>query len=181
MASVGRKLTVDEFLDQYEAVPGKHELIGGVPVNMAGSSRLHYIVARNTEREIARQLVGGPCQTFLDPGIAAEDSVLYPDVAVLCDPRDFTNLETERRFYFPSFVVEVLSPSTRSYDLNAKLQLYKAIPSLRGILFIDPTTEVFLWHLRTPGGWVEDFVPPPEELDLTAFGFALARAEMFAR
>ncbi len=38
----------------------------------------------------------------------------------------------------PLIVVEVLSPSTQSFDLGGKLQGYFALPSLRHYIILDP-------------------------------------------
>jgi len=181
MATLERKLSVEAFFNAYESVPGKHELIRGVPVCMSGGNRLHYLVAHNVQRALDRQTVCGPSQSMMNAAVAAEDSVLNPDIALFCDPRDFTDWETERRFYFPRFVVEVLSPSTRRFDLNEKLTLYRALPSLDAILLIDPVSETFFWHRRTDTGWIADFLAPPEELDTDGLGFTLTRADIFAR
>ena len=82
MATLERKLSVDEFFDAYESVYGEHELIRGVPVCMSGGSRLHYLVTRNVQRALDRQTAGGPCESMMDAGVAAEDPVLYPDIAL---------------------------------------------------------------------------------------------------
>ena len=182
MASIARRLyTAEEFLDEYSCVPGKHELIRGEVYNMAGATGRHGLVCTNVARTLGNQLAATSCRAFSEMGVAlADESVLYPDVSLFCDRRDLDQLD-ERRFRHPSFVVEVLSPSTRTYDLNEKLALYKDVESLRAILYIDPVSEVLFWHNRTKTGWRADWLTPPEELDLTGFDFTLPRADIFAR
>ncbi len=181
MATVARKLTAEEFFREYESAPGKHELIRGVAYNMAGGTGRHAIATANILIALGNQLAGKPCRALAEMGVAlADESVLYPDVAIFCDPRDLGAAD-ERQFRHPAFVVEVLSPTTRRFDLNEKLELYKALPSVRAILLIDPVSEVLFWHNRTETGWRADWLTPPEELDLAGFDFTLPRADIFAR
>ena len=182
MASVARRVyTAEEFLDEYACVPGKHELIRGEVYNMAGATGRHGMIVVNVLTALHSQMKSRHCRAFSEMGVAlANETVLYPDVAVFCDRRDLDRMD-ERRFRHPSFIVEVLSPSTRTYDLNEKLALYKTIEALRAILYIDPVSEVLFWHLRTDTGWRADWLTAPEELDLAGFDFTLPRADIFAR
>jgi Uma2 family endonuclease len=63
----------------------------------------------------------------------------------------------------PVLLVEVLSPSTASYDRGNTFAGYRTLPSLREVLFVDPearTCDLFrlgdkgLWELHptAPGG-----------------------------
>ena len=68
----------------------------------------------------------------------ADDTVLYPDIFVTCDRQD---LQTEMIFRAPTLIVEMLSPSTQSYDRSQKFALYRRLSSLREYLLIDPETR----------------------------------------
>lgn len=57
----------------------------------------------------------------------------YPDVQVVCDPNPGTDVFQDR----PVLIVEVLSPSTRLYDLDEKLNAYLMIPSLKCYLILE--------------------------------------------
>ncbi len=52
-----------------------------------------------------------------------------------------------KAFEDPKMVVEVLSPSTRTRDIEVKLPEYRAIESLEAILYVDPDDESM--HLET--------------------------------
>jgi len=57
----------------------------------------------------------------------------------------------------PSLVAEILSPSTRAYDLGVKRLEYQRIPSLRYMLFIDSTAVLALVYARGRDGvWPEE-------------------------
>jgi Uma2 family endonuclease len=77
---------------------------------------------------------GGPCEVFNSPfdvrlpknGEKDDDriySVVQPDVCVVCDP---SKLDERGCLGAPDMIVELLSPSTRKYDLNDKYRLYEA-------------------------------------------------------
>ena len=56
----------------------------------------------------------------------------------------------------PVLLVEVLSPSTRVYDLGTKLPVYKQIPSLQTILFIEQDKpDVTVMERQAPNQWIE--------------------------
>ncbi|MDL2299826.1 Uma2 family endonuclease, partial [Bacteroides sp. OttesenSCG-928-E20] len=75
----------------------------------------------------------GKCQVFSAPfdvrlpknGETADDkvhTVVQPDICVICDT---SKLEERGCLGAPNLVVEILSPSTRKFDLNDKFNLYQ--------------------------------------------------------
>ena len=50
-------------------------------------------------------------------------------------------------------VVEVLSPSTRKHDLDNKLPVYQAMPSLEHILIIEQSRPAVTHHSRSGAAW----------------------------
>ena len=74
-----------------------------------------------------------PEQIDLRVGVMAH--VFYPDLMVTCDKAD---LATEMIFRAPKVIVEVLSPSTQSYDRGLKFAAYRRLPSLQEFILIDP-------------------------------------------
>ncbi len=56
----------------------------------------------------------------------------------------------------PVLLIEVLSPSTRSYDFGTKLPCYKQIPSLQTILFIEQDKpQVMVMERQAPNQWTD--------------------------
>ncbi len=72
--------------------------------------------------------------------IVAADTVVRPDVQVLCGPVPQRHVETP-----PAVVAEVLSPSTRQRDLSVKLDLY-AEQRVPYYLILDPEANTLLAH-----------------------------------
>ena len=97
------------------------------------------------------------------PGSASPAGNLRrPDAGIDCGPFD-PDATTAAA---PFLVVEVLSPSTRAFDLFDKLDEYKSIPSLEHILLVDPELpEVRHWSRAPDGVWGQAVVAG---LDATA-------------
>jgi Uma2 family endonuclease len=84
-------------------------------------------------RQTANALQGKPCQPFIAPVDVlfprmneqddAVQTVLQPDVFVVCDPSKF---EPHAIRGAPDWVVEVLSPGSASRDHTAKRRIYEA-------------------------------------------------------
>ena len=123
--------TYGEYLHWPDDV--RYELIDGVPYLMAPAPTLdHQEVAGEIFRQLANALQGKPCRAFIAPvdvlfpksGEADEqvDTVLQPDVLVVCDP---SKLDRRGVRGAPDLVVEVLSPGTSSHDHVRKRRVYE--------------------------------------------------------
>ena len=123
--------TYGEYLHWPDDV--RYELIDGVAYLMAPAPTLdHQEVAGEVYYQLRQALQGKPCRAFIAPvdvrfpkaGEADEqvDTVLQPDVLVVCDP-----LKLDRRGVrgAPDLVVEVLSPGTSSHDHVRKRRVYE--------------------------------------------------------
>lgn len=114
----------------------RYELIDGKAFLMAPAPALdHQDIAGEIYRQVANQLDGKPCRPFIAPvdvrlprhdqgnaGDDAIDTVVQPDVLVVCDPA-----RTDRRGIrgAPDWVVEVLSPATAAHDQIVKRRIYE--------------------------------------------------------
>lgn len=148
-----RPMTADEFLEwgQYQEL--RYELVDGAPVAMTGARRQHDRVVMNALGLLFNSLRGKPCQPFTaDVAVRIPTgNIRRPDVGVDCGrfDRDATTADE------PFLVIEVLSPSTRAFDLFHKLDEYKSIPSLCHIVMIDPDQPEAIHWSRAPGlDWI---------------------------
>ena len=134
------RLSLDEFIAWENDQPGKHEFVRGEVFAMVGARRVHKLVMGNAFASLKRALKGMPCQAFLESAKlpTAAGDIFYPDVFVTCDAQD---LRTEQILRAPTVIVEVLSPSTQTYDRGLKFTLYRGMPSLRGYALVDPDTR----------------------------------------
>ncbi len=111
----------------------RYELIDGEAFLMSPAPLVeHQEIAGEVFRQLANQLDGQPCRPYIAPvdvrlprtdeADAAIDTVVQPDVLVVCDPG-----KVDRRGVrgAPDWVLEVLSPSTAAHDQIAKRRTYE--------------------------------------------------------
>jgi Uma2 family endonuclease len=179
MANVAQKLmTADEFLTFAEGREGKWELHDGVPVCMSpervGHSDYKYRVTRLFDDALAKSRL--PCRFIIDgPLVRISDLRCYqPDMLIYCGNRHPPEL---LEIPNPLIVVEVLSPSTASYDLRDKLRGYFQVASIMHYLIVDADQMLIIHHRRGEGDEIATrFVtegilrldPPGLELDVAA-------------
>lgn len=97
-------------------------------VDMAGASPEHSLVIVNFVSAIRKQLRNSTCYVFPDnvqykfKTTEGEDKAVIPDASINC------RIRSRRGNSFldaPRFVMEVLSPTTESYDRGEKMELYR--------------------------------------------------------
>ena len=150
MSDAIHRMDPEEFLDWCQYQDDRYELVSGVPVAMAGAQRRHDQIVVNAMLAIGPRLRGGPCRPFTaDTGVRIPSgNIRRPDLGVDCGQFLDTALTADR----PILVMEVLSPSTRTFDLVIKLDEYKSIETLRHVLLIDPDQpQVIHWSRPSKG------------------------------
>lgn len=132
-------------LEDRDALPDnvRTELIDGVLYVLQAPRIIHQLIAGEIYRQISNFLHEHPCSctVFIAPVDVVLDrdnrTVLEPDVLAVCDV-DLIN--DKNIFGSPDFVVEILSPSTRSKDKQLKLGKY-ALAGVREYWIVDPDKE----------------------------------------
>lgn len=125
------------------------ELIDGVAWLMAPAPDLaHQDVAGEVYFQLRRMLEGQPCRPFIAPVDVrlpragedddAIDTVVQPDVLVVCDP---ARLDRRGVRGAPDFVVEVLSPATAAHDHVRKRRVYERA-GVREYWLVHPTDRM---------------------------------------
>ncbi len=119
------------------------ELIDGHAYAMTAPNWAHQSVVFELGRQLGNQLVGQPCQARSGPvgvrlpvaGEADADVRTYfePDLLVVCDP---SKIDARGIRGAPDFIIEVLSPSTASYDQIDKRRAYERA-GVRELWLID--------------------------------------------
>ena len=178
-----RKLTVEEFLREYEGSERKYELVDGEVYAMGGGSSGHADVALSIASALRRKLRGTGCRPFnSDMAIElASGNIRYPDIAIYCDRRD---LDADRRktlaFKYPKVVFEVLSESTWREDRGVKVSQYKDVGSVDTIVLVDPIAQrVEVHERRGESEWLHRLLPPEATLELRDPVVSLTHSEMF--
>ncbi|MFZ4728110.1 MAG: Uma2 family endonuclease [Pseudanabaena sp.] len=149
------QITPEEYFAWEEKQLEKHELINGQVYAMSGGSVNHSRIAIRFATMVDTYLDASSCITGnsdLRINIVGTNNYIYPDVSVTCDDRDKT---TTQYITYPSLIVEVLSPSTESYDRSGKFRLYRKNPNLQDYLLVSSTSiEMDLYHKNDAGEWL---------------------------
>lgn len=146
-------VTVDDYLAAEELTTTKHEYIEGWVRAMTGSTTRHNIVKGNCFCFLHVHLRGRHCRPFdsdMRLRIRHEGRVrfYYPDVQVICEINAPTDVYQDQ----PVVIIDVLSPSTRAYDLDEKLNAYLSIPSLQCYVILEQHMPLAIVLRRTPVG-----------------------------
>jgi len=130
------------------------ELIDGVVYDMSPApTSAHQRISGNLFAQLYVFLQGKPCKVFyapfdvrLDPG-AGDDSVVQPDILVICDMSKITDSGCDGA---PDMVVEILSPSTASKDMLLKHRKYLQA-CVREYWVVDPQLKIVRVHVLKDG------------------------------
>ncbi|MDE0400135.1 MAG: Uma2 family endonuclease [Candidatus Poribacteria bacterium] len=145
-------LTPEEYLTWERKADIKHEYLRGAIIAMSGASRAHSLIVTNISGELYIQLKGGRCEVHTNDmrvRTSPETSYFYPDVVVVCDNPRFED-STFDTLLNPIVLVEVLSPSTQSYDRGEKFKHYQQLASLREYILVSQD-EVGVERYRRQG------------------------------
>jgi Uma2 family endonuclease len=177
------RMTDEEYLAFENASATKHELIDGYIYDMAGGSEDHILISMNIGASLSNQLRKKPCKVYgsdLRVKPKGKGSFFYPDVTVLCGEAKFTE-GSAACLLNPSFVVEVLSPSTEAADRGIRAISYREMPSVKAYLFVNQDTAHLELFLRMPNNHWEliDYKGLDAVVDLSVIECTLALEDVY--
>ncbi len=139
----------------------KHELINGKLFEMSGVSIEHNDVTGNIFILLKSLLKGSNYRVFIEAVKARnpDGNFLYPDVMV-CHPNPEKYYSAQ-----PILLVEVLSESTRKYDVTDKFIQYQKIETLQYYLCVEPDQQVIIFYFKDADGeWAADTYTKDEDV-----------------
>ena len=147
----GQYFTYQDWLDAPHDEYARVELIDGEIYLFAAPGRRHQAVVREMFVQLANHLRGKRCETYTGP-IAVrleKDSVVEPDIIVVCDPKKLTKTGVEGP---PDLIIEVLSPSNTRHDRFTKFMLYQrtGVPEY---WIVDPEEDTLTIHRLVNDGY----------------------------
>ena len=183
-AAAHTHLTPEEYLAFERKATTKHEYLNGQIVAMSGASFAHNFLTMNTANQLYNQLIGGECQVATSDmrvKVTQIDSYFYPDVVVVCgEPR--AEDDTFDTLLNPTVVVEVLSPSTETYDRGEKFEHYQQIASLKEYVLISQDKIRVEHYHRQEIGWMQtEFRGLEDVLSLLSIGCELRLQDVYRR
>ena len=148
--------TPAEYLQLERAAETKSEYLYGQILAMSGASRAHNLITVNISGELRQQLRGRPCEVYAaDMRVRVDRTGLYtyPDIALACGDIRFEDSHIDTLLN-PVVLVEVLSPSTESYDRGEKFEHYKRLDSLQEYILIAQDKVRVERYVRQGDQWV---------------------------
>jgi Uma2 family endonuclease len=184
MTALQHKLmTVSEFLAWADEKPGRerYELVDGEPVAMAPGQLGHARTKRAAVDALGaaiRRAGLGYFMFLIDGMLVPIDahSAYEPDALVYCGERLADSALTVPA---PVIVVEVVSPSIKSFDASVKLAGYFSLQSVHHYLILDPERRLLIHHARGSGEVIATRVLRGGALALAPPGLILTVEDMF--
>jgi Uma2 family endonuclease len=128
---------------------GRYEFVRGFIVEQKqGATRRHHEVCSNVWDSLQVQCDESQWNVFQGRGVETSSSVRYPDIVVEPADEPGNSLATTR----PRIIVEVLSPSTASTDIDVKPAEYLALGSLDAYVVASQTEPAMLVWQRGKDG-----------------------------
>jgi len=158
MTQAARKLyTPREYLALEEVATYKSEYYQGEIFQMAGGSYNHNVISSNINALLNNALDNKPCVVFssvMRLNVRKNGLFTYPDAMVVCGTPQFFE-ERSDTITNPVLIVEVLSPSTETYDRKGKFTLYKAVSTIQDYVLVDQDEAlVEYYHRLEPRKWL---------------------------
>lgn len=180
--TIEKPWTIEAFFDWQERQEERYELVGGFPLKMmTGASNRHDVIVVNILSELRSRLRGRHCRPFSADGSVETVSgqIRRPDAGVDCGPFDPHGLKAAS----PTAVFEVLSRSTEDFDRFRKIEEYKALASLRHIVFVEQDRpRLVAWSREAGTAWREAMLEGQDAvLALEALAIALPLSEIYDR
>jgi len=128
-----------EYLELEVISEYRHEYIDGQIIPMTGGTPNHNQIAGNFYAALNFALKRQPYRVFIADQrlwIPKKRIHTYPDVMVVAGSLEFSEGRKDT-ITNPLVICEVLSKSTRSYDLDEKFAAYRTIPSFQEYVLID--------------------------------------------
>ncbi len=176
-----QNIPFDEYLRLEEASEERHEYVAGRLYAMAGGTANHNIITLNLASTLLAHLRGTPCRTFSENMKLRirqfEDfRSFYPEVFVACNPADKHPLFRDE----PRVIVEVLSDGTERSDIEEKLPLYRQLPSVEEILYVD-SRRVEVTAFRRVNNWEPETSDPVpgSMITLPSVSFEIPLADVY--
>jgi Uma2 family endonuclease len=150
------RYTPEEYLAPEQKATFKSEYLSGFITAMAGASREHNLIAVNLSREISAQLKERPCEVYgsdMKVCVSSTGLYTYADVVAVCAEPRFLD-DKKDTLLNPTMIVEVLSPSTASYDRGDKFAHYRRLASLREYVIVEEDKVMVERYTRQRNDWL---------------------------
>jgi Uma2 family endonuclease len=177
------KYTIEEYLEKERASDTKHEYYQGEIFAMAGTSTPHNVISVNLITSIKNSLKGKACRPYGSDfriHIPQNSLFTYPDISIVCG--EITTRENDNENLLnPIVIIEILSPSTRSYDKGKKFSLYKHIPTLKEYILVDSQAlKIEAWFITSGSIWeLKEYQDKEEQLHIQTIDVQIPLTDIY--
>jgi len=178
-----RKYTIEEYLELEKESDLKHEYYRGEIFAMSGPKVQHNIIAGNIFGDLKNKLKGSRCRPFSsDQRIHIPSNTLftYPDISVVCG--EINTLNNDKwNILNPCVLIEILSPSTRSYDRGETFWFYRAIQTLKEYVIVDSENiQLEIFRVNERGHWeLEEYTNTRDKLFIKTIDVYIELTEIY--
>ncbi len=177
--------SLEEYIKLDEKGTIRHEFFKGKLIPMPGESLLHNSICLLIYRLLFQSLPLNLFKIYVESvkvKIEGEDKYVYPDITVIKNQSSKDLPHKDYIIYEPLVIAEVLSDSTRKYDLTDKFILYQKISSLKYYLAIEPEKKLaFFFEKNEEGEWsAKTFTELTEAISLPIFQTQITLADIYA-
>ncbi len=180
-----RSYTPEEYLELEEAADYKSEYRDGEIVPMTGGTTNHNKIALNFAANLKFALRGQDYDIYIGDvrlWIPRYRQYTYPDVMVIQGEPIYTGTSTTTVMN-PLLIVEVLSKSTKNYDLGDKFIYYRSIPEFKEYILIDQTKYHVMQYTKTlEGRWLlTEYESEEMIIELSSIKFQINLKEIYEK
>jgi Uma2 family endonuclease len=182
-AAFEKRISPKEYLALERKAEFKSEYYDGFVTAMAGTTREHNLITLNVGGEISSQLKGRPSEAYVsDMRVYIDRTGLYtyPDVVVCGEPQFQDDvLDT---LLNPTMIVEVLSPTTETYDRGKKFLHYRRLPTLKEYVIVSQDKILVERYVRQGDDWLlTELNQLTDTLQLASIGCQVPLREIYAK
>jgi Uma2 family endonuclease len=174
-------ISVDDYLIlDRNSREARYEYLDGELSMLAGGSNDHSLIAANLIGILQQALEDSPCRVYTsDVRLRlSETRYVHPDTVVSCDQDD---IEEEDTISHPSFVTEVLSPTTETFDRRKKAICYRECESIQEYLLIDSQRIHVELHRRDRSIWYTHTYKSGDTINLSCFDLQFPIAKLYKK
>ena len=175
--------TIEEYFELDRNAEGNYEYFNGQVFEMSGASPNHGRIERNLIFGLTQRAFERGCEVFpanLRVRVPVVPTYRYPDLSLVCGTAEFVTIGGLQCLANPVLLVEVLSDSTESYDMQGKFREYKSIETFREYVLISQKQAAVTHYLKHNGRfWLQSEYVAGESLHSTALDFDLSVDDIY--
>jgi Uma2 family endonuclease len=178
-----KTLSLEEYRNLETRAETKQEYHDGEIIEMTGGSINHNRLVRNLIRLLDNALRKTIYEVFpsdLRLWIPQYNRGLYPDLMIIAGEPLFSDNRNDE-ILNPCLIIEVLSPSTSSYDRGDKFRYYRSIPQLNQYLLVSQGEILIESYSKTSENhWLlQEYIPARGIISLDSLGISLNLADIY--